>query len=151
MKVALVGRHKLLELQEVALKEAGFEIAEQVINLPNDPKELRAFAEELRKRVDAIVTVALPPQILAVLQDAGFRDRIYVFTMSSKTMATEEEAKKWVEQAPDRRTYLPGRPGEPIRVLEFLGLDRVRISIETNRIWSVEEHEGRKKASAVRV
>jgi len=38
MKVALVGRHKLLDLQAVALKEAGFEIAEQIINLPNDPR-----------------------------------------------------------------------------------------------------------------
>jgi hypothetical protein len=151
MKVALVGRHKLLDLQVEALKEAGFEIAEQIINLPNDPKELRAFAEELRKRVDGIVTVALPPQILAVLQDAGFRDRIYVFAMNSKTVATEEEAKKWVEEAPDRRTYLPGRPGEPVRVLEFVGLDRVKITIETNRVWSVEEYEARKKASTVKV
>jgi hypothetical protein len=149
VKVALVGRHKLLDLQAVALKEAGFEIAEQIINLPNDPKELRTFAEELRKRVDAIVTVALPPQILAVLQDAGFKDRIYVFAMSSKTVATEEEAKKWVEEAPDRRTYLPGRPGEPIRVLEFVGLDKVRISIETSRVWSVDEYETRKKATAI--
>jgi hypothetical protein len=148
MKVALVGRHKLLDLQAVALKEAGFEIAEQIINLPNDPKELRAFVEELRKRVDAIVTVALPPQILAVLQDAGFKDRIYVFAMNSKTVATEEEAKKWVEEAPDRRTYLPGRPGEPVRILEFVGLDRVRITIETNRIWSVE-YEAKKKATAI--
>jgi len=149
MKAALVGRHKLLDLQSVALKEAGIEIAEQIINLPNDPKELRAFAEELRKRVDAIVTVALPPQILAVLQDAGFRDRIYVFTMNSKTVANEEEAKKWVEQAPDRRTYLPGKPGEPIRILEFVGLDKVRISIETSRVWSIEEYETRKKATAI--
>jgi len=149
MKAALVGRHKLLDLQSVALKEAGIEIAEQIINLPNDPKELRAFAEELRKRVDAIVTVALPPQILAVLQDAGFRDRIYVFTMNSKTVANEEEAKKWIEQAPDRRTYLPGKPGEPIRILEFVGLDKVRISIETSRVWSVEEYETRKKATAI--
>jgi hypothetical protein len=66
-------------------------------------------------------------------------------------VATEEEAKKWVEQAPDRRTYLPGRPGEPIRVLEFLGLDKVRITIETSRVWSVEEYEAKKKASAVKV
>jgi len=86
---------------------------------------------------------------LAVLQDAGFRDRIYVFTMNSKTVANEEEAKKWVEQAPDRRTYLPGKPGEPIRILEFVGLDKVRISIETSRVWSIEEYETRKKATAI--
>jgi len=133
MKVVYVGRHKLLPLQARALGELGLEIIKQVENLPTDPKELQSLLQSLKAEgIEAIVTIALPPHLLAQLSQAF---KTYVFEMKSSTVKTVEEAEKFVAEKPECRTYLPGRPGEPIRVLEFSAVNEVKVVIESRRVW----------------
>jgi hypothetical protein len=131
MKAVYVGRHQLLPLQEKALRELGMTIVRRIENLPTEPSALSALLSELQASVEAIVTVALPPLLLAQLS----RFPLYVFEMKSTTFQTQEEAEKWVAEAPERRTYLPGRPGEPVRGLEFVGVNRVKVVVESERVW----------------
>jgi uncharacterized coiled-coil protein SlyX len=132
-KVVYVGRHKLLPAQTKALEELNFQIVKTIENLPTEPAALDALIQQLRAEgVQAIVTVALPPHLLASLSRAF---KVYVFEMKSSTVSTIEEAEKFVAQNPSARTYLPGRPGEPIRVLEFTAINEVKVVIESKRIW----------------
>jgi len=132
-KAVLVGRHKLLPLQEKALNDLGIQIVRQIENLPTEQNQLRGLIEKLKgEGVEAVVTVALPPQLLASLS-ASFN--LYVFEMKSHTVQSVEEAERWVSEAPEKRTYLPGRPGEPVRCLEFVGVNSVRVVIESKRVW----------------
>jgi uncharacterized coiled-coil protein SlyX len=134
MKVAYVGRHKLLQLQERALAELGMEIVKKIENLPTEPAQLNQLLNELQAAgVEAIVTIALPPHLLAALSQ---RFPLYVFEMRSVTFQTQEEAEKWATEKPEARTWIPGRPGEPIRGLEFAGVNKVRVVIESTRVWS---------------
>jgi len=138
LKAAFVGRHRLLPLQEEALKELGVEILEKIENLPSDISQLRTFVKELKQKVNAIVTVALPPHMLAEIRNAGFE--VFRLGMNSSIASTEDEAKKWVAEAPDRRTYLLGRPGEPVRLLEFSNVSRIkRIAIKERTVWTSNE------------
>jgi len=133
MKVALVSRHRLLPAQEKALGELGFEVVRRIENLPTEEGQLRALVEELRREgVEAVVTVALPPHLLSALSQ---NFPVYVFEMESTTFTSEDEARAWVSEKPEWRTYLPGRSGEPVRGLEFRALSRVRVVIERERVW----------------
>ena len=133
MRVAYVGRHQLLPLQLAALEELGMSIARTIENLPTEPAALSALLHELQAAgIEAIVTIALPPHLLAQLSN---RFPLYVFEMKSVTFQSAAEAEKWVAEAPSKRTYLPGRPGEPIRGLEFTGINRVKVVVESERVW----------------
>jgi hypothetical protein len=56
--------------------------------------------------------------------------------MSSGTVRDIAEAESFVAQDPGRRTYLPGRPGEPIRIMEFAAVDEiVEIKIVSRQVW----------------
>jgi hypothetical protein len=132
-KTVYVGRHKLLPLQARALEELGLEITKQIENLPTEPKELQSLLQSLKAEgVEAVVTIALPPHLLASLSSAF---KTYVFEMKSSTVSSVAEAEKFVNEAPERRTYLPGRPNEPVRVLEFVAINEVKVVIESKRVW----------------
>jgi len=134
IKAIYVGRHRLLPAQETALRELNISIIKTVENLPTDIQQLRATLRELRNVADAVVTVALPINLLLEIKNAGFR--IFVFRMNSSTVKDVNEAEAWVAQAPERRTYLPGRPGEPVRILEFTAVDEVvEIRIVSKQVW----------------
>ena len=134
IKTIYVGRHRLLPTQEAALKQLNIEIVQQVENLPSDLQQLRQLLKELRSKADAVVTVALPINLLIEIKNAGFR--VFIFRMNSNTVSSVAEAEAFVAQAPERRTYLPGRPGEPIRVMEFAAVDEiVEIKIVTRQVW----------------
>jgi hypothetical protein len=133
VKVVYVGRHKLLPAQLKALEELRLQIAKQIENLPTEPQALQQLIQQLRAEgVQAVVTVALPPHLLAALSSAF---KVYVFEMKSSTVSSIAEAEKYVAQNPAARTYLPGRPGEPVRVLEFSAINEVRVVIESKRVW----------------
>ena len=133
MKAVYVGRHQLLQLQEQALRELGLSIVGRIENLPTEPAALNALLSELQAAgVEAVVTVALPPHLLAAISQ---RFPLYVFEMKSITFQSAEEAEKWVSETPEKRTYLPGRQGEPVRGLEFAGVNRVKVVVETTRVW----------------
>ena len=132
-KAIYVGRHRLLPSQARAIQELGLEIVRQVENLPTEPNALNALVRQLKAEgVEAVVTIALPPHLLAQLSQAF---KTYVFEMKSSTAPTVAEAEKFVNEAPERRTYLPGRPGEPVRILEFIAINEVRVVIESKRVW----------------
>ena len=132
-KVVYIGRHRLLTAQERALEELRLQIVKTVENLPTEPKELSALIQSLKSEgVEAVVTVALPPQLLAALSQ---NFKVYVFEMKSSTVPSIAEAERFVAENPDTRTYLPGRPGEPVRVLEFTAINEVKVVIEARRVW----------------
>ena len=133
MRTVYVGRHQLLPLQEQALAQLGLSIVRRIENLPTEPAALNALSSELQKEgVEAIVTVALPPHLLAQLSS---KFPLYVFEMKSVTFQSLEEAEKWIAERPEARTYLPGRPGEPVRGLEFTCINRVKVIVESERVW----------------
>jgi hypothetical protein len=133
MKAVYVGRHVLLPAQERGVKELGMEIAEKIENLPDGP-ELNNLINNLRnKGIQAVITVALPPHLLASLSKAF---RVFIFEMKSSTVPTTTDAEMWVAENPTKRTYLPGRPGEPVRIMEFIGINEVKVVIESKRVWT---------------
>jgi uncharacterized coiled-coil protein SlyX len=132
-KTVYVGRHKLLPAQEKAIEELQLQIVKTIENLPTEPQQLNALLNELKSQgVEAVVTIALPPHLLAALSS---KFKVYVFEMKSSTVPNVEEAEKFVNERPEFRTYLPGRPGEPIRVLEFQAINEVKVVIESRRVW----------------
>jgi hypothetical protein len=132
-KAVYVGRHQLLQLQEQALGELGIAIVRRIENLPTEPAALARELEQLqREGVEAVVTVALPPHLLAAISQ---RFATFVFEMKSVTFQSLEEAEKWIAERPEARTYLPGRPGEPVRGLEFTCINRVKVIVESERVW----------------
>jgi len=135
MKVALVTRHKLLPSQEEAIKKAGLEVVETIQQIPEKPEELQKFVQELKQKgVEAILTVALPPHLLAQLQRFF---KILIFKMEAIATVPQEQAEKLVAEAPHKRVALPGRPGEPFRVMEFKGIFEVKVVIEEKPIITV--------------
>jgi len=135
VKTVYVGRHVLLPAQAQAIKVLGLELIEKVENLPTEQPALNALIAKLKSQgITAILTVALPPHLLSVLSSAF---DVYVFEMKSSTVQSTAEAEKWVSEKPQTRTYLPGRPGEPIRVLEFIGINKVRVTINSERVYTV--------------
>jgi len=130
MKVAYVGRHNLLPAQVQALKELELEIVKQIENLPD---QLNTLLNELvQQGIEAIVTIALPPHLLASLSN---KFKVYILEMKSATVSSIDEAEKWVAENPAARTYLPGRPGEPVRVLEFQAINEVKVIVQSKRVW----------------
>jgi uncharacterized coiled-coil protein SlyX len=133
MRAVYIGRHRLLPLQERALEELGITIARTIENLPTEPAALNALLAELQQEgIEAAVTVALPPHLLAAV---SARLTTLVFEMRSTTFQCTEAAEKWVAEKPEARTYIPGRPGEPVRGLEFIGVNKVRVIVESTRVW----------------
>jgi hypothetical protein len=133
MKAVYVGRHKLLPAQSRALEELSLEITRTVENLPTEPQQLNQLLQQLAAEgVQAVVTVALPPHLLASLSS---KFKVYIFEMKSSTVPTVAEAEKYVAEAPEKRTYLLGRPGEPVRILEFTTVNEVKVIIESKRVW----------------
>jgi predicted Fe-Mo cluster-binding NifX family protein len=133
VKAVYVGRHRLLPAQFRALEELGVEIVRNVENLPTEPQPLAQLLNQLKDEgVEAVVTIALPPHLLAALSS---KFRTFVFEMKSVTVNTIDEAEEFVRQNPSTRTYLPGRQGEPVRVLEFVGINEVKVIIESKRVW----------------
>jgi len=137
MKAVLVIRHRLLPAQEEAIKKAQIEIVETIQQIPEPTTpQFKQFVSELKaKGVEAILTVALPPHLLMAIQQAGFK--LLIFKMEAvKTVESEEEAKKLVEEAPHKRVALPGALGEKktFRVVEFKGIYEVKIVVEEKPI-----------------
>jgi hypothetical protein len=116
------------------LEELGMEIVRKIESLPTEPSALNALLNELQAAgVEAIVTVALPPHLLAQLSS---RFPLYIFEMRSVLFQTREEAERWVAEEPEKRTYLLGRSSnEPVRGLEFLRVNRVKIVVESEPVW----------------
>jgi len=109
------------------------EIARKIENLP-EGQELNKLLNQLKSEgIEAVITVALPPHLLAALSRVF---KVYVFEMKSSTVSSVAEAENWVSEDPTKRTYLPGRPGEPVRVLEFIGINEVKVVIESKRVWT---------------
>jgi hypothetical protein len=134
IRAVYVGRHRLLPAQTAALEHLGINIIKTVENLPNDIQQLRTTLRELRTAADAVVTVALPINLLLEIRNSNFR--VFVFRMNSTTVKDVAEAEAFVSQAPERRTYLPGRPGEPVRVMEFIAVDEItEIKIVSKQVW----------------
>jgi len=134
MKAVYVGRHNLLPLQQEGIRELGLELVKQIENLPTEPKEINQVIQQLKAEdIQAVVTVALPPHLLASLSQ---NFKVFVFEMKSSTVPSTADAEKWIAENPSRRTYLPGRPGEPTRVLEFIGINEVKVVIESKRVWT---------------
>jgi len=129
IKAILVSRHELLEAQKLALSKINIEIIEQIAQIPNEPQELQKWASEKKAQgITAIVTVALPPHLLVQLQRFF---NIFIFKMKQIALVqNEEEAKKLVAEKPSHRTFLLGRQGEPIRVIEFEALVKTQIEIK---------------------
>jgi hypothetical protein len=133
MKAVYVGRHTLLPTQQRGVEELGLEIARKIENLP-EGQELNKLLNQLKSEgIEAVITVALPPHLLATLSKSF---KVYVFEMKSSTVSSVAEAENWVSEDPTKRTYLPGRPGEPVRVLEFIGINEVKVVIESKRVWT---------------
>jgi hypothetical protein len=133
MKAVYVGRHALLPAQEQGVREIGLEIVRRIENLP-DGAELNKLINDLKSEgIQAVITVALPPHLLATLSRAF---RVFIFEMKSSTVPTITDAEKWVAENPAKRTYLPGRPGEPTRVMEFVGINETKVVIESKRVWT---------------
>ena len=133
MKAVYVGRHVLLPAQEQGVREMELEITKKIENLP-EGQELTKLINDLKNEgVEAVITIALPPHLLASLSKAF---RVFVFQMKSSTVPTIADAEKWVRENPAKRTYLPGRPGEPVRIMEFIGIDEVKVIIESKRVWT---------------
>ena len=131
MKVAYVGRHNLLPAQVQALKELELEIVKQIENLPD--QQLDTLLNELvQQGIEAIVTIALPPHLLASLSN---KFKVYILEMKSATVSSIDEAEKWVAENPAARTYLPGRSGESVRVLEFQAINEVKVIVQSKRVW----------------
>jgi len=133
MKAVYVGRHVLLPAQERGVRELGLEVVKKIENLP-DGAELNKLINDLKNEgIQAVITIALPPHLLASLSKAF---RVFVFEMRSSTVPTINDAEKWVAEAPERRTYLLGRPGEPVRIMEFIGINETKVVIESRRVWT---------------
>jgi len=135
MKTAYVGRHVLLPAQIQAVEALGLELVEKIENLPADQTALNALIANLKQKgIQAVLTVALPPHLLAMLSNTF---TLYVFEMQSFTTSSIDEAEKWVNEKPESRTYLPGKPGEPIRALEFTGVSKIKVIIHSERVYTV--------------
>jgi hypothetical protein len=135
VKAVYVGRHELLPAQKRALAELRLEIVKRIENLPTGSELNALFQQWKSEGIEAVVTVALPPSLLAQLSVFP----LYVFQMESRAAAiTVEEAQRWVEENPTARTFLPGRPGEPIRLLQFTGIQRVKVIIQSEKVWPVQ-------------
>jgi len=133
MKAVYVSRHTLLPSQERGVRELGLEIIRKIENLPEGQELIKLINDLKSEGIEAVITVALPPHLLASLSKAF---RVFVFEMRSSTVPTVTDAEKWVAEAPERRTYLLGRPGEPVRVMEFIGINETKVIIESRRVWT---------------
>ena len=137
MKAVLISRHELLPSQRRALEKAGLEIVKTVAAVPTEPAELRKFIEQLKSEgVEAIVAAALPLPLLVQLQN---HFPIFILKMRQVAVANnEEEAKRIVNEAPERRVALPPIRGPHWRVVEFEGLYKVRVQLEEELVAPAE-------------
>jgi len=131
MKAVLIGRHQLLPAQIQTLTSAQIEITKQVPQVPTEPQQLQQFIQQLKQEgVEAIVIQALPPHLIAQLQQ---HFTIFMLKMEAvKTTESEEEAEALKAQAPEKRVILQSALGEKktFRVVEFKGLFKVKLIIQ---------------------
>jgi len=136
VKAFLVGRHKLLEAQSRGLEELGFEIVGQVVNI-DDPVEF--INSVVQKGAEAVVIQALPLSLLAQILPLAKRNNIKIFMFEqgrAQIFNDEEEARKFVEEAPDRRILLISATDQRFRVVEFTGVVEVKeIKVVTVKVW----------------
>ena len=128
-----MGRHTLLPAQEQGVKALGLEIVRKVENLPDGQELIKLINDLKNEGIQAVITIALPPHLLASLSKAF---KVFVFEMRSSTVPTVTDAEKWVAENPAKRTYLSGRPGEPVRIMEFIGINETKVVIESKRVWT---------------
>ena len=133
MKTVYIGRHVLLPAQEQGVRELGLEVVKKIENLPDGQELIKLINDLKNEGIQAVITIALPPHLLASLSKAF---RVFVFEMRSSTVPTVTDAEKWVAENPAKRTYLPGRPGEPVRIMEFVGINETKVVIESKRVWT---------------
>ena len=100
MKAVYVSRHTLLPSQERGVRELGLEIIRKIENLPEGQELIKLINDLKSEGIEAVITVALPPHLLASLSKAF---RVFVFEMRSSTVPTVTDAEKWVAEAPERR------------------------------------------------
>ncbi|GIV09992.1 MAG: hypothetical protein KatS3mg019_2083 [Fimbriimonadales bacterium] len=131
MKSVVISRHALLDAQQQALRDLGAEVIETCDQYDPERDNKRWKEQE----VEAIFTIALPPNLLARLSEAF---RVFTFDMESVGMAeSEEQAEAWCAQSPATRSYLPAREGS-LRLLEFRSVSEIKIEIQTKRVWEVK-------------
>jgi len=142
MKAVLIGRHSLLPIQTRMLEKLGIEIVRQVPQVPTSPQEISQFVAQLKAEgVEAIVIQALPMAVLATLLQEAKKHGIKVLTFEQETIFTGsvEEAKKLVEEKPERRTLLTA-PNAPARVIEAKAISELtEIKIEKKTLITAEE------------
>jgi hypothetical protein len=150
IRAVYVGRHELLPAQDAALKMLNIEIVKIVKELPVDIQMLRQMLRNLRNHADAVVTLALPTDLLLEIKDANFK--VFMFRMNSSTVSNVAEAEAWVAQDPEWRTYIPAeRPGEPIRVMEFAAIDEITEIKTTKQVWPIIDPPPIKPPSTSRI
>lgn len=131
MKSVVISRHALLDAQQQALRDLGAEVIETCDQY--DPEHDNKRWKE--QGVEAVFTVALPPNLLARLSEAF---RVFTFDMESVGIAeSREQAEAWCAQSPATRSYLLAREGS-LRLLEFRGVSELKIQIQTTRVWEVK-------------
>ena len=141
VKGILLSRHKLLPAQERAIEKAGISVVKTIGTVPNPgTPEFREFITILQKEgIKVIVTTGIPPHILASLNK--FFD-VYFLKMETIDMVSNRgEAEQWVAKSPEFRTYVPSREGT-YRLVEFIALVKVKITIEETVVVSSEELRG---------
>jgi len=127
MKGAIIGRHSLLPSQQKALESLQVKIVKQIPQVPTDQKALEQFIHELKSQgIEALIIQALPIDLLAKLLP---HFTIYFMKMQAvATVESEEEAKKIIEQAPDKRVAIPApnRDKKTFRIMEFIGITKIK-------------------------
>jgi len=107
VKAVLIGRHQLLPAQMEALQKIKIEVIEQIPQVPTEAQQIVEFVKQLKEKgVEALVIQALPPHLIAQLQQ---HFTILVLKMEVvATVKSKEEAEKIKAQAPEKRVILQG-------------------------------------------
>ncbi len=134
LKGILLGRHTLLEAQKEAIASLGVKIIEHCIAIPEEELE-RKCKRWLRKGAKVVIFMG---EALHVLEVIAKYFRLFQLRMKQVGSAqTLEEAYKFVDEDPKRRTFLPGKESEPFRLLVFVGVDEVKLSVKRKVLYRV--------------
>ena len=141
MKSVLIGRHNLLPVQEELLRKINAEIVRRVEQVPTEPQQIREFVKQLKEGgVEAIVIMGLPINLLAVLHQEAKKVGIELLLFEMKAIETtesEERARQLVAEKPHARTMLKEAGTAKIRVIECVGISRVKeVKVEVEPLVS---------------
>ena len=134
-RAIVIGRHRMMPAQVEELREKGIDAIEQVAKIEEDeiPQLVETWA---RNDVRYIVIQALPLALLYKLfreaRKAGI-DLIIAWMDTVAVTEDEEEARKLVQEKPDRRTYLKAPGDKAIRVIEhrkWMKIKRLEVELE---------------------